>query len=360
MKRLIVATLAFCLATGSVMAQDKTAPNPLTISGYAELYYGYDFNKPINNNRPGFLYSYNRANEVNLNLGYVKAAYAKNNVRANFALAAGTYMNANLAAEAGVFKNIFEANAGIKLSKTSSLWLDAGIFASHIGFESAIGKDCWNLTRSILAENSPYYESGIKLGYTSANEKWYLSAMLLNGWQRIHRVNGNTTPAFGTQITYKPSTKVTINSSSFISNDKPDSARQMRYFHNFYGIFQLSNSVAATLGFDAGMEQQQKGSSKMNTWYSPVVIVKFTTSPKTALAIRAEYYSDKNGVIISSGTHNGFKTWGFSSNFDVNISTNALWRIELRSLTSKDAIFAKGNDVSNNNTLLATSLAISF
>lgn len=360
MKRMIVTTLAFCLAKGSIMAQDKTAVNPLTISGYAELYYGYDFNKPINNTRPGFLYSYNRANEVNLNLGFVKMAYTKNNIRANFALAAGTYMNTNLAAEPGVFKNIFEANAGIKLSTTSTLWLDAGIFASHIGFESAIGKDCWNLTRSILAENSPYYESGIKLGYTSANEKWYLSAMLLNGWQRIHRVSGNTTPAVGTQITYKPSTKVTLNSSSFVGNDKPDSIRQMRYFLNFYGIFQLSNSVAATLGFDIGIEQQQKGSSKMNTWYSPVAIVKFTTSPKTAFAIRAEYYSDKNGVILATGTPNGFKTWGFSSNFDVTINDNALWRVELRSLNSKDAIFAKGNNTSSSNTLLATSLAINF
>lgn len=58
---------------------------------------------------------------------------------------------------------------------------------SHIGFESAIGKDCWNLTRSILADNSPYYETGIKLGYTSKNEKLYLAGMYLNGWQRIQK-----------------------------------------------------------------------------------------------------------------------------------------------------------------------------
>lgn len=360
MKQVFVTSLAVFFSVIHTIAQDSIVLNTLSISGYTELYYGYDFNSPINNTRPGFLYNFNRTKEVNLNIGFLKAAYTKNSIRANFALATGTYMNANLAAEPGVLKNIFEANAGIRLSKTKNLWLDAGIFSSHIGFESAVGKDCWNLTRSIQAENTPYYESGIKIGYTSANEKWYLSAMLLNGWQRIQRVDGNTTPAFGTQVTYKPSTKVTLNSSSFIGNDKPDSVRQMRYFHNFYGIFQLSNSVAATLGFDIGMEQKQKGSSKMNSWYSPIAIVKFTTSPKTALAIRVEYYSDKNGVIIASGTPNGFKTWGFSSNFDVNISNNTLWRIELRNLNSKDAIFTKGNNTNKSNTLLASSLAISF
>jgi hypothetical protein len=77
-------------------------------------------------------------------------------------------------------------------------------FASHIGFESAIGKDCWNLTRSILADNSPYYESGAKLSYTSKNEKWFISGLILNGWQRIQRVEGNNLPAFGHQLTFKP------------------------------------------------------------------------------------------------------------------------------------------------------------
>ena len=143
-------------------AQQNNESNPLTFSGYLETYYTYDFGKPALQNRPSFVYSHNRHNEFNLNLGMLKAAYQQNGVRANLAIAAGTYMNANLAAEPGVLKNIFEANAGVKISKTSNLWIDAGIFASHIGFESAIGKDCWTLTRGILADNSPYYESGVK------------------------------------------------------------------------------------------------------------------------------------------------------------------------------------------------------
>ena len=95
-----------------------------------------------------------------------------------------------------------------------------GVFASHLGFESAIGKDCANLTRSILADNSPYFETGAKINYTSDNNKWYVSGLVLHGWQRIQRVDGNNTPAFGHQITYKPNGKVIVNSSSFISNDK--------------------------------------------------------------------------------------------------------------------------------------------
>lgn len=340
-------------------AQDSTSS--LTFSGYVEAYYVKDFNRPANHTRPGFIYSHNRSGEINLNLGYIKAAYTTRMVRANVALAAGTYMNANLAAEQGVLRNVYEANAGVKLSRKSNLWLDGGIFASHIGFESAVGKDCWNLTRSLLADNSPYYETGAKLSYTTPDNTWFLSALLLNGWQRIARVDGNTTPAFGTQVTYKPSDRVTLNSSTFIGNDKPDSVRQMRYFHNLYGIFQLSNTVGAIIGIDAGMEQKAKGSSQMHTWYSPVLILKFNTSSKTALAVRGEYYADKNGVIISTGTPNGFRTLGLSANFDVAITGNAVWRMEARTLNSRDKIFLRnGMQPVNGNTFISTALAIGF
>ncbi|WP_439557721.1 outer membrane beta-barrel protein, partial [Dyadobacter sp.] len=151
-------------------AQDTTKTAPaFTVSGYLEAYYNYDFNRPLNNTTPSFLYNFNRAGEVNVNLGFVKGSYNSDRVRANLALAVGTYMNANYAAEPGVLKNIYEANAGVKLTQNANLWLDAGIMPSHIGFESAIGKDNWAMTRSLVAENSPYFESGAKLNYTSNN-----------------------------------------------------------------------------------------------------------------------------------------------------------------------------------------------
>ena len=360
MKSLLFSAVA--LATlQNANAQDSTqTKNPLTISGYVEAYYNHDFNNPDNHQVPGFLYNFNRANEVNLNLALIKANYATDRLRANVALATGTYMNANYSAEPGTLKNIYEANIGVRLSGKSNLWLDAGIMPSHIGFESAVGKDNWTLTRSLLAENSPYFESGLKLGYTTRDEKLFISAMYLNGWQRIQRVDGNSTPAFGTQITYKPTGSVTLNYSAFIGNDKPDSLKQMRYFHNVYGIFQLTNQFGIIAGVDFGTEQKAKESSRYNTWYTPVLIARFSPSDHFRIAARGEYYSDKNGVIISTGTDNGFKTFGYSLNFDYLPVDNVVWRVEARSLKSKDAIFTD-NDVSKRqNYFVTTSVALSF
>lgn len=339
-------------------AQEK---NPLTIGGYLESYYTQDFNRPLNNTRPGFIYSHNRTNEVNINLALLKTNYMTERMRANFAIAAGTYMNANYAAEPGVLKNIYEANAGIKLSKNHELWIDAGIMPSHIGFESAIGKDNWTLARSIGAENSPYFETGAKISYMTMNGKWFISGLILNGWQRIQRVDGNTTPAFGHQLTFKPNDKITLNSSSFIGSDKPDSTRQMRYFHNLYGIFQLNDKVALTVGFDLGAEQKEKNSDDYNIWYTPVVILKYTPSEKASLAMRGEYYQDEKGVIITTGTPDGFQTWGFSLNADYSILSNLVWRTEIRNLSSSDDIFAERDGTfSDNDFAITTALTFAF
>jgi hypothetical protein len=366
MKSLLLTALGLVILKPAI-AQDSTqTKNPLTISGYVEAYYNYDFNRPVNNTVPGFLYNFNRAGEVNLNLGFIKANYTTDRVRGNLALAAGTYVNSNYAAEPGVLKNVFEANVGVKISKNANLWVDAGIMPSHIGFESAIGKDNWALTRSLVAENTPYFESGVKLGFTTKDERLFVSAMYLNGWQRIQRVDGNTTPAFGTQVTYKPAAAVTLNYSTFVGSDKPDSVRLMRYHHNFYCIFQLAEKLGVTAGFDYGTEQKAKGSTDYNNWFVPVLIARFSPSPKVNIAARGEYFQDKKGVIIVTGTDNGFNTFGISANVDYAIFPDVLWRLEARNLSSKDAIFLARNEggadaeSKKDNFFLTTSISFGF
>ncbi|WP_294274556.1 porin [uncultured Chryseobacterium sp.] len=361
MKKFITTTFLLGLFLSKAQTTDSAAVQPkLTFSGYAELFYTYDFNEPVNHIRQNFLYSYNRHNEVNLNLGFVKAAYQTENMRANLALMAGTYAQDNMAAEQNALRYVNEANIGIRISKTKNLWIDAGIMPSHIGWESAIGKDNINLTRSFAAENSPYFETGAKISYTTDNGKWFVSGLVLNGWQRIAKPEGNQTISFGHQVTYKPNEKITLNSSSFIGNDKAKAEKKMRYFHDLFGSFQLTDQFSTTLGFDIGAEQKEKGSNQYNLWYSPNILMKYQLNDQWAVAGRLEYYSDRNGVIISTGTPNGFQTYGYSLNVDYAIFKNVVFRTEARGFSSKDAIFMKNDELLKGNFFLATSLAAWF
>lgn len=334
--------------------------NSLKFSGNAEIFYAYNFNEPENHIQQNFLYNHNRHNEFNVNLAMLKANYETENMRANLALMTGTYASDNLSAEKDVFKFINEANIGFKISKSKNLWIDAGIMPSHIGWETAVGKDNLTLTRSLAAENSPYFETGAKISYTSESGKWFLSGLVLNGWQRIARVEGNQTLAFGHQLTYKPTEKITINSSSFVGNDKPNSEKKMRYFHDFYVINQWNNKFQTIFGFDIGAEQKEKRSSRYNSWFSPNFLAKYQLNDKTSISGRVEYFSDENNVIIAPQNNLGFQVLGLSANVDYQIQTNILWRIEAKNFSAKDALFLKDNDFTKQNFFITTSVSAWF
>ena len=356
MKEIILAILAL-IAASAAIAQEASK---LKVSGYLETYYGYDFNKPSDHNRPGFVYSHNRHNEVNLNLGFIKANYEDEKLRANLAIMAGTYTNANLAAEPGVLKNIFEANAGIKLAESANLWLDAGIFSSHIGFESAISKDCWVLTRNISSENTPYYEAGAKISYATEDGKLAATLLYLNGWQRIARPANNSGVAGGLQLTWKPNEHVTVNYSNYVGTEGPDSIATTRFYNNLYSIIQLSQTFGFTLGVDYGIQQREQGSSSQDHVFSPVAIAKYRFHSQWAVAGRLEYYQDKDGVLIATSSGNGFKTYGYSLNIDYSPIDNAMLRLEGKVYDSEDRIFSRQQQLVNHSATITASLAVSF
>lgn len=356
-KRILIATILIAIPC-LLKAQDKPT---IQLSAYGELYYGYDINKPGDNNRPSYIVSHNRHNEVNLNLAYLKAKYETKKVRANIALMTGTYANANLANEPGVLKNIFEANAGVRLSRNHDLWLDAGIMPSHIGMETAIGKDNLTLTRSLMADNSPYFETGVKLNYTTRNEKWYVALLALNGWQNIQRTSGNNTPAFGGQITYKPTDKLTFNYSNIVCNVHPDSVRRWRWYHDFYIIYNPTEKIQITAAYDIGAEQYIPDTSLYLLAHTWAIIFKYSLTNKIALAGRYEQYYDYYGIIVNSPKSRGIDLTAYSINLDYSITKNAMLRVEGKYYTSPSYFtFESRNGIVRDNGVITAALCVAF
>lgn len=199
------------------------------------------------------------------------------------------------------------------------------------------------MTRSILAENSPYYESGIRLTYTTDNDHWSFAALLLNGWQRIRPLRGIGLQHIGTQISFTPSSSLTLNYSSFWGSDTPDSDRLFRHFHNLYVISKLSERFTTIAGLDIGFQQKQRGSSSYNSWYSYVGILRYQLTKKMMINIRGEMYVDLDEVLISTPYTEGFYTRSASINVDYQIWKRTLIRVEARKFNSRTALFP-GND----------------
>lgn len=269
---------------------------------------------------------------------------------------AGTYSQYNLASEPEALRFVYEANIGVKLSRTRNLWIDAGIMPSHIGFESAVGADCWTASRSMVAENSPYYETGIKLTSTNQKENLLISLLLLNGWQRIKRPAGINNPSFGLQLNYKPKDKLTLNYSNFIGTDKPDTIHGWRNYHNLYAICKVNKSWSLIGGFDLGGDKNT--SHTYSWWYSPVAIIKRMINNSSSLAIRGEYFSDAKQTLLATNTTNGFQTIGASINYDYSVARNTLLRIEGKGYFSKDKIFKQNKEYNNYSLLISMSVQL--
>lgn len=354
--------LALCATGFTPLHAQASADSTLTVKfgGFVDGYYAFDFNRPRTLDR-AFTTQPARHNEFNINLAHVEAVLSGAKVRGRLAVQFGTSVQSNYAAEprvgsysgGDVSRYIQEAVVGVKLSPT--LWLDGGIYLSHIGSESWISRDNLTYTRSLIADYSPYYQSGVKLTWQATPS---VSAQLnvVNGWQNISETNGNK--GVGGRLDWNASSKVTLSAYNLISSETPDSVdAQLRLFQG--GSIKLvpNDKVTLTGTFDFG---SQDLGDETGRWYGTALIARVQASPTVAFVGRVERYTDPKQVIIVTGGADAFKANGGSLGIDVAPAPKMLWRTELRTLAGSDAVFPKRDGTAKGNTFIVSSLALTF
>ncbi len=350
MKRFI-----FILSFGfSAFAQDKSELKT-TFSGFVETYYSYDFNQPITDSKLPFMYNYNRHNEFNINIGLLRAKVEYDNAYAIVSLQSGTYIDDNYANEK--IKYLNEAYIGLYLDSSKKQSIELGILPSYIGFESATTASNLTLTRSLLADNSPYFMTGIKYSY-KPSEKWNFAALLTNGWQRINKPQKEVLPSFGTQVVYKSNANSTLNWSTFIGKEFNGLDFTMRYFSNLYYDQKWNDKWRTIVGFDYGIQDFSSTDNQKATWLSPVIMAQYSIHSKWQTAFRTEYYQDEKNIIIAG--NEAFKTLGFSLNLDYLPNSKVKLRTEARYLQSQENTFVKNDLPTDNNFFVTTSLSFEF
>lgn len=340
MKKIVLLVTTFIGFTGN--AQDSISKVKIDVSGFIDTYYSYDFDQPESKFKQNFLYNYNRQNSFNINIALLRASISYGNVYVKISAHAGTYVEDNYASEN--IKYLNEAYLGVFLNKSKSTTLEAGILPSYIGFESAITHANLTATRSILAENSPYYMTGIKLNH-QFNEKWSLAGLVTNGWQHIEKPKSDLIPSFGTQLVYKPNSKNTLNWSTFLGKEAYLGDFNMRYFSNLYWDTTWHTKWHSIFGFDYGIQNISSKNNEKPTWLSPVMITQYNFNSKWQMAHRIEYYQDKKNVIISSLFP--FETIGNSINFDFLPNPKFKIRMEGKWYHATSTIFDLGNKKDN-------------
>ncbi|MFD2513308.1 porin [Pontibacter locisalis] len=361
MKHLFVVLSVYMLALTVSKAQPndslefRVQDKRFNISGGLDVYYAYDFSEPLDKERLFTTQAF-RHNEFNLNWGFLQADYSTEGVRATLALQTGTYVQANYAAEPNeLTRLIAQANAGVKLLE--GVWLDLGILPSHIGYENTFSLNNEVYTRALMAENSPYYETGAQLT-ADVSEKVTLKFLVLNGWQNIQETNDAKSLGFG--ISYNPTERLSLSYNNYYGNEAPKGMEaKRRFFHNVYGSYIFSEKLHVAGSVDYG-RQELFSSEEKGSWYAGMVLAQFKLAPRFAVAGRLEHYNDEDQIIVSTLNPNGFQTSSASLNFDYVPTPNFLWRLEARAYDSKDKVFVGEEGAKDNNLLLVTSFAVKF
>jgi len=261
--------------------------------------------------------------------------YTSGTLRARIGLQAGTFVEANYLGPDAPYRFLHEAWADIQL--VDDLSLKAGVFPSHIGNESMISSECRTLTRSLIADFTPYYESGVVLTWTRGIVS--MSALALNGWQRIVDDNGH--PAFGSQVVLSPDSVTTINWSSFVGRERDADGQDRLRVHNdvwmarTFGDLHISALCDVTLRQNVGTDLAAATN----------VQGRYTVTDRMSLAARAEYVYDPKNILFPLVGGPSIFSWSAGLDFRAHSAVTA--RAEVRHFTSEAQLW-KGNTDGDN------------
>lgn len=338
----------------------------ITWGGFADTQYAFDFNSPPNGDR-AFTTQPARDNEFNLNLGFVEVKLNSLKTRARLALQAGTSVQSNYSSEpkrgsvsgGDLSRHIQEARIGYAVSERT--WIDAGIFFAHVGSESWISRDNLILTRSLVAEYSPYYLSGVKITH-AISDRLAAQILVTNGWQNISENNKDKNLGTGLEYNFEDVT-VTYNAmfGNEVSVDLNSTPRkgEFRHFHNLILKSRSPERLEWIAQADVGF-QRKPDSSDYSSWWGASLMGRYKLNETQKVSLRVEHYEDTDQIIIVTGQAAPFNATGGSIGFDQTLDEGLVWRNEVRFLAAKESVFPKESTLAKDNTTVTTSLGFSF
>ena len=350
-------------------AASTDSSRSITIGAFVDAAYAFDVNRPVPRDR-AFTTQPARHNEFNVNLAFVEATVARGRVRARLALQAGTSVQANYAAEPrqgavsgdALSRMLQEAYAGYQLTPT--LWIDAGVFYSHIGMETWVSRDNPTYTRSFVADFSPYYSTGVRA-------TWQLSPAVtarvdvVNGWQNISENNDDK--SLGLRVDVAANSTTTLSWYGYAGNE-PEG--RLRLFNGVGVLSRWSNRAELLAEFDVGRQQDHDSltaAPQSPGWYGATLIGRYWVRPSLAVVARAERFADGDQIVVRTGGSLPFRANSASIGIDLRPDARALWRTEARGYAADATVFPKGGagggrapTLSRWSGLVATSLALTF
>ena len=228
-----------------------------------------------------------------------------------------------------IWRSIYQASVSYTAPIGRGILFEAGIYPSHIGYESFFSKDNWNYTRGWMGEFSPYYQAGLKIA-VPIDDRWSVQVHFLNGWQTIG--DDNRAKAVGTQIAWTGE-RLSVAFNTFAGPELPRDNSHWRLFGDLTATWKAAGWLSLGATADAGRQDLPVGAA---LWHAAALYARFAIHEHAAIALRAEYYDDRDGFF------SGARQWlrDGTATVEIRAAEHLLVKVEARQDIADAHVFA--------------------
>jgi Putative beta-barrel porin-2, OmpL-like. bbp2 len=353
---------------------------PVTLSGFGDVYYGYNYNHP-GDNTSGLRFFDGPTNGFGFNMAELildKAADATSaesrlgyHISAGYGEAAKVVNGSDNPAFAdGSNFYVKEAYVDYLAPVGKGLTITVGKFVTPFGAEVIETNANWNYSRSILFYYAiPYFHFGASAKY-AFNSKWSLTGYLVNGWNNtiIYQqddVGQSAGLTYGASLVWTPNAKWSVtqnymagpvvdaysDTTKIVTDWKQLSDTVISYTPNAKWAFMLNGDYGfgprpgITCDEDDAVVREALPPDCSNApavnWWGVAGYAKYTWTPKTNFAVRYEFYNDTDGytgLLFGDPGH----AQEVSADWSYNLTSALLIRGEYRYDFASEPIFQRG------------------
>lgn len=298
---------------------------PTTLSGFVDVYYGYNSNQPANRTTALRNFDIN-SSQFALNMLELVADKPPDATASrlgyHIALGFGQAMNLVNGGEVaspnvpgtpvlGPPSTITNFDHYLKEGYLEylapvgkGLQINVGKFVTPAGAEVIETKDNWNYSRGLLFSWAiPYFHFGVS-GKYAFNSKFALTGYLMNGWN--NSVDNNSGKTTGFTAAWTPNSKFSLVENYLVGPEQSNDNSDFRHLTDTVVTYSPNAKLSLMANFDYGHDRVLAPSPGLPTataavWWSGIAgYIKYALNDKWTLATRGEWFKDHNG--FSTGT----------------------------------------------------------
>ncbi len=216
-------------------------------------------------------------------------------------------------------------------------WLKIGKFVTMHGAEVIEAKDNWNFTRSILFGYAiPFTHTGLRAGYTLCNGlDGYVG--IVNGWDNVK--DNNKTKSVEAALGWTATEKLSFNLAGMYGPEQTSNDHSQRALIDFITTYKLHPKWTLMLNADYGHDEDVIAPGKNGAWSGVAGYVKYDMTDKFSLISRTEFFSDRQGLRVTSGTAQDL--WETTFTAELRPYKDLITRLEYRHDASSSNIFSR-------------------